>query len=214
MKKAVIFDMDGVVSDTQQFHAEVESNLLKRFGINMSPHEITEKYSGVSDEKMFREIFEKDNVQIPSLSDLIFDKWNLMGEIAKGRIQEIPGASNLIKELKKNKFKLAIASASTMLFINEVLIELKIQNYFDVLVSAQEVEHGKPAPDIFLLALKRLHVKPEEAIVIEDGRSGMIGAKKAKIKCVGLVKDTKQDYPADMLVADLDQITIQRIHLL
>lgn len=214
MKKAVIFDMDGVISDTQQFHGEVESNILKKFSISISPQEIAEKYSGVSDDKMFKEIFEKNNVQVPSITSLIFEKWDLMEKIAKGKIQEIPGATYLIRELKKNEFKLAVASASTTSFIQEVLADLKLTNDFDAIVSGQQVEYGKPAPDIFLLALKKLQVNPEDAIVIEDGRSGMLGAKNANIACIGLVQNITDDYPADKLVSNLNQITIELIHSL
>lgn len=213
-KKAVIFDMDGVVSDTQKFHAEVESLLLKEFGIHMEPDEITRIYSGVADEKMFAELFEKHNVKVASVADVVFRKWDLMRQVASGRITPIPHAVELIQQLKKEGFKLAIASASTKAFINEVMEALNIREYFDTIVSAQEVQHGKPAPDIFLLAAKRLGVQPEESVVIEDGRSGMIGATAANMKSIGLVTDIMADYPATKLVSSLQDVNIDIIHQL
>ena len=213
-KKAVIFDMDGVVSDTQKFHAEVESVLLKEYGIDLSPEKITKTYSGVADEKMFEELFEKHNVTVPSIDALVSRKWDVMRDLSRGRIEPIPHVLTLIQELKKEGFKLAIASASTKEFINEVMKELALENYFDELVSAQEVKQGKPAPDIFLLAASRLGVAPEESVVIEDGRSGMIGAKEANMKCIGLISNKEEDYPATIVVTSLDQIKLAQIHAL
>lgn len=209
MKSAIIFDMDGVVSDTQKFHAEAESAILSDYGIQMKPDEITERYAGVADDKMFQEIFEENGIkEYPPLDKIVFQKWDIMATIAYGRITPIPHAIELIYKLKRDNFKLAIASASTTLFINKVLNELEIKDNFDAIVSAQEVEHGKPAPDIFLLAASRLGVSPEDSVVIEDGRSGMIGAKEAGMKCIGLVSDAKADYPATRCVSSLSEITI------
>ena len=81
----------------------------------------------------------------------------------------------------------------------------------DALVSAQEVNHGKPDPDLFLLAAERLGVEPTECIVIEDGKSGMIAAKKANMFSIGLVKDIKADYPADRLVTELNDISVEEL---
>jgi len=214
-KNAVIFDMDGVVSDTQKFHAEVESLILRQHGIEMSPEAITKRYSGVADDVMFMEIFEEHAVNShPPIDEIVVDKWNKMATVAKGRITAIPHVVDLIRILKKEGFRLAIASASTTIFIQEVLDELDLNEFFDTTVSAQEVKHGKPAPDIFLLAAERLGVEPEACIVIEDGRSGMIGAKAAGIPCIGLVEDTSEEYPATVVVRSLDQITPDLIHSL
>ena len=214
MKKAIIFDMDGVISDTQQFHAEVESEILKRFEISMSPDEITYQYAGVSDEEMFAEIFEKHSIVVDDIQAVIFDKWEVMKEIAAGRVVAIPHAIDLITSFHRNGFKLAVASSSTLSFINYVVDSLSIRNMFDALVSAQEVTNGKPAPDIFLKAAKRLDVDPAFWVVIEDGRSGMIGARLAGMKSIGLVSNPKGDWPADLLVSSLAQIDVKVVHSL
>jgi HAD superfamily hydrolase (TIGR01549 family) len=110
--------------------------------------------------------------------------------------------------LKENGFPLAIASASIKSFINLVVKELGLENIFDVLVSSTEVAKGKPAPDIFLLAAKKLGADPENCIVIEDGIKGMEAAKNAGMKCIGLVADKNGAYPADILVNSLTEIKI------
>ncbi len=213
-KRAVIFDMDGVISDTQKFHSTVESLILKDLNILIKPKEISQKYAGVTDERMFAELLKKHGINVEVVKDIVLKKWALMQEFATGKIKPIPHAVPLIRTLKEAHFKLAIASASTMSFINEVVIDLHISRYFDAIVSAQEVKHGKPAPDVFLLAAQRLGVKPEAVVVIEDGRSGMMGATAAHMKSIGLVSNIAEDYPATKLVSSLNEITVEMIHQL
>ncbi|MBI2641939.1 HAD family phosphatase [Candidatus Roizmanbacteria bacterium] len=214
MKKAIIFDMDGVISDTQKFHATAEHTLLKKFGIEMDPEVITRKYAGISDEQMFREIFYKNRVVVNDIKDVIFDKWNIMGKLSRGKITAMPHALTCISLVKRGGLKLAIASASTRDFITHVLDSLHIKDTFDVVVSAQEVEYGKPAPDIFLLAASRLELEPKECIVIEDGLSGVVAARKAGMKSVGLVTNQNNSLPADLVVSSLNQITLDKIRML
>lgn len=205
--KAVIFDMDGVVSDTQKYQAEAESKLLLKSGIHMSPDEISAKYAGVSDREWFKDMFARADQPV-DLEKIVAQKWKIVFEIATGHIQPIEGAPALIKKLKENGFPLAIASASAKSFINLVMKELGLENIFDVLVSATEVTKGKPAPDIFLKAAKKLGVKPEDCTVIEDGIKGMEAAKNAGMKCIGLIKDKNGNYPADILVTSLNEVKI------
>lgn len=205
--KAVIFDLDGVLSDTQKFHAEVESALLKEFGVHLSPESITSMYAGVSDEEMFAEIFEKHGVTAASIGDVVRRKWDLMVQVARGSIVPVPHAVNLVRSLKRKGMKLAIASASSRTFIEEVVRVLGIKDCFSAIVSASEVARGKPAPDIFLLAARRLGVRPEESIVIEDGVRGMQGALAAGMKCIGLVSDASASYPATRIVVSLADVT-------
>ncbi len=211
-KKAVIFDMDGVISDTQELHAEVESALLNEYGIVMTPEEIAREYAGVSDRAMFRELFERYTVLTGSVEDVVRTKWERMHQAKDGRMVPIPNAISLIQDLKREGFKLAVASASPKAFIDEVLRTLRISAYFDAVVSAEEVAKGKPAPDIFLLAATLLGVAPHEVVVIEDGRSGMIGARAAGMACIGLVSSGSGDFPATALVSSLSEIQPGMIH--
>ena len=84
---------------------------------------------------------------------------------------------------------LGIASSAPINFIETVLSKLGLKEKFEVITSAEEVKYGKPNPEIFLLAAKKLNVNPQECVVIEDAEGGMTGAKKANMKCIGLVKE-------------------------
>ena len=209
--KAIIFDMDGVISDTQKLHALVEEEILRRYGVNLSPEEITQKYAGTTDREFFEKIFNDHNISV-DVENIIKEKWERMIKISKNNISPISGAVELIKNLRRNDFKLAIASASPHNFIKLVLEELNLKGKFDVIVSAEDVKFGKPNPEIFLLAVKKLRVKPEECIIIEDGINGIIAGKKAGMKCIWFTKEeNKTKVPADLIVNDLKELTIAKI---
>ncbi len=211
MAKAIIFDMDGVVSNTQKLHAKVEKQVLQNHGVHLTEKELTDEYAGMLDEEFFPMIIKKHRLPIkPEI--IIKEKWDKMWELTNDHVPEVPGATNLIKLLKSNNYKLAIASSSSIKFIKHILNRLGLENQFDTITSGNEVKHGKPEPDIFLLTAKRLDIEPQNCIVIEDGYSGMIAAKKSGMKCIGLVEDEKaRSYPADLLVTGLEQLTLQKI---
>ncbi len=210
--EAVIFDMDGVISDTQKIHSHVESLLLFKHGIHLSSDEITKRFSGVQTSKFFKELFDEHKIEV-DVSELMMIKWRTMLGTPRKNIKEIPGATKLIADLRRNELPLAVASASIKGFINFVLYNLKVLGAFKEVVSAYDdrVKKGKPEPDIFLLAAKRLGVDPEKSLVIEDGISGMIGAKKAGMKCIGLVPNRSWSTPADFNVESLSEITPELI---
>ena len=209
--KAVIFDMDGVISDTQIIHSQTESELLKSYGIEMHPDEITRKYAGVSNKEMFPEIFDNAHKEMPPLELLVEKKWRIIEDLVRGNVKEINGTREFIDSCRAHGIPLAVGSASRLIFIELVLQELGLWQKFDAITSAEEVKKGKPAPDLFLLAAARLSIAPENCVVIEDGISGMIAAKRAGMQCIGLVEDDKrQNYPADVLVLNLRDIAIKK----
>jgi HAD superfamily hydrolase (TIGR01509 family) len=213
MAKAVIFDMDGVISDTQEFQATIEESVLKKYGANLSSDEITKKYAGVSDKFFFSEIFKDSNIKTdPSIA--IKEKWDLVLQKGKNNIKPIPFTIDLIKTLKRENYKLAVASASIKEFIELVLSELKINKYFDAITSSREVKKGKPAPDVFILAAKKLNVSPIDCVVIEDGLSGIIGAGKAGMKTIFLNHHKRTDVKADLIISNMKELSPQKIESL
>ncbi len=202
--RAVIFDMDGVISDTQVVHAKIESELLRDYGIEISPDDITARFAGVADGEMFQQIFKEFGKAAPAIDGLIKEKWAKMNYLTHGNVREVSGTREFIERLKNFGIPLAVASASRLQFIEFVLSELGQRDKFNTIASAEEVEKGKPEPDLFLLAARRLSIMPEDCLVIEDGINGMAAAKRAGMRCVGLIqRGVDQQYPADLLVEDL-----------
>jgi HAD superfamily hydrolase (TIGR01549 family) len=205
---AIIFDMDGVISDTQKLHSKVEQEILSRFGINISSEEITKKYSGVKTSEFFDELL-KNQPQPYNLNELMEEKWKRMAELGEKSVEEIDGATELICRLYDAGFKMAVASASNQAYVKSVIQSLNLEKYFKFLASGDMVSKGKPNPEIFLLAASRLEANPENCLVIEDGMSGMQAAKIGKMKCIGLVKLKNNQYPTKNLVLSLKEITLE-----
>lgn len=208
--KAIIFDMDGVISDTQQLSAELEELSLKKYGIEIDAQELTRKYAGVPERDCAEIIFREYGKDI-DLDKFVEEKWANMLEFAKGRVLAVEGVMELIQQLKENNFKLAVASSSIPEFIELVLSELKVKDKFDVLTSGKEVKFGKPNPELFLLTAQKLGILPSECAVIEDAKSGVVAAKRAGMKCVWLTNLDlleKSECPADIMVRSLKKLRL------
>ena len=198
--------MDGVISDTQKLHSKVESELLSRFGINITPEEITRRFSGVRSREFFNDLLSKQNRKY-DISALMTEKWDKMEKLASESVDAIPSSINLIKMFYEMKLPLAIASSSNLKYIRSVLSKLGVINYFSTIASGDMVSKGKPDPEIFLLAASKINIPAEKCLVIEDGASGMEAARRGNMKCIGLVNDKNGNYPTKNLVTSLSEVT-------
>ena len=206
MIKGIIFDMDGVISDTQKLHSKTESELLARFGVNISPQEITKKYAGVRTKEFFNDLLSNQNKEY-DLDALMSEKWNEMERLASQSVDAVPGSIDLIKNFYNSNLPLAVASASNLKYVQSVLNALGVREYFSEVIGGDMVSKGKPDPESFLLAASKININPTQCLVIEDGISGMRAAKTAEMKCIGLVDDKTKTYPTQNLVTSLSEIT-------
>lgn len=208
MIEAIIFDLDGVISDTNSIHAQIESDLLKMIGIDMDPAEIIDRYAGVRTDHFFQELAERYDVKC-DVDKLIAEKNKKLFAAANKGINSIPGVIELITTAQNQGLNLAVASGSDKDFIELVLKKLNIADKFRAVVSSEEVDKGKPNPDIFLLAAQKLSVAPNKCVVIEDGINGILGAKAANMKCVGLTKN--KNVPADLIIDSFQELNITKL---
>lgn len=210
MKKAVIFDMDGVISDTQTGHSRVWSEALALYGIKISPEEITLRYAGAKSREIFTEILKQYGLE-KYVEDALREKDRLHALRAGKSVLPIRGVRVLIKKLQRDGRDLAVASGGGRENVEWVLEQLKLREFFPVVTTADDVMHGKPSPDLFLLAAKMMSRDPADCIVIEDSRNGMLAAHLAGMHCVGLVsnRDDHENYPADQLVESLTELDLR-----
>lgn len=208
--KAVIFDMDGVIIDSEPIHFETDMETLKYFGCKISTKEL-EKYVGTTNEYMYTDI--KRNFKLDqSLEEII----NYRSKLVKRKIiylelEPIKGIKELLMELKRRNIDTAIASSSPKDFIDTVIDKFKLQEYFKYIVSGEEVKKGKPYPDIYIETSKKLGVHPDKCIVIEDSKNGILAAKAAGMLCIGLknINSGNQDLSnADIIVNSIKEIKI------
>ena len=214
--KAVIFDMDGVIIDSEPIHFEVDMQTMREFGVNISKDELN-KYVGTTNEYMLNDLINKYKIQ-KSIKEILEYKMELtIRRIKETKINAISGIPELLISLKHNNIKTAIGSSSPKELIITVIEKFQLGKYFDCIVSGDKVKEGKPKPDIYLEVSKRIGVNPEECIVIEDSRNGVLAAKNAGMKCFGFrnVNSGNQDLSkADIIVDSIRNIDIEIIKVL
>lgn len=209
--KAIIFDMDGVIIDSEPLHFMSDKMTMKDFGFKITDEELN-KYVGVANPVMWSELREKYNIPA-SVEELMFKqmyyKKALFGDSG---LRCIEGIESLLESLKDSNIKIGLASSSPREFIELILNNLGIIEYFEITVSGEEVEKSKPAPDIFLKAAELLKVHPSACVVIEDSGNGVRAAKEAGMKCIGYLNphSGKQDLGlSDILVNSIKDIDCQ-----
>ena len=184
MLKGVIFDMDGVIINSEPQHYEAYVMFCGDYGVEF-PYEIYKSFIGSTHAKVCQ--YMKEHFAIPVSEEEMQEKLRQYREYlveTKG-YEEIAGIKELIKDLHKNGMKLAIASSSPEKEIHKVVKSLRLESYFTKLVSGEKVAHPKPAPDVFLKAAKELELSVEECIIIEDSGNGVKAAKAAGIPAIG-----------------------------
>lgn len=205
----VIFDMDGVIADTQHIHARVEAETLASYGLEIDPLEISRRFSGISGKDMFATLFAERNLPSPycqEVSDRIFAQFCECASEFRG----IGGTVTRIRELH-GRIPLAVASATRPQGIELILRTIGVFEHFTAIASSREVARGKPAPDVFLLAAGKIGIRPENCVVVEDGVAGMIAAKAAGMRCIALVRaDMPRELPkVDLVTDDLRKVPIE-----
>jgi HAD superfamily hydrolase (TIGR01509 family) len=183
--KAVIFDMDGVIVDSEPIHHRVERQLFEKYGLAISQEE-HQTFIGVSTRDMWSQIKIKHKLQLP-IDELVQlrDRFFLHELKRIETLPAVPHVLELIAELFHQKIKLILASSSAEDIIRYTLNKLKVIDKFDHLVSGENFKNSKPSPEIFLKAIQLAEVQADECIVIEDSFNGVTAAINAGIRVIG-----------------------------
>lgn len=184
--EAVIFDMDGVIIDSEPIHYICSNKFLEPYKIELD-REKYDTYIGASCKVMWSDVRETHNLN-ESVEEIIskeFDIFLNYLQEGKGKIHPIEGIRSLLELLKKEGVTIGLASSSSMKNINTVLDLFDIQDYFSIKVTGYDLERSKPDPEIFIKTAGLLNVDPTKCIVIEDSKNGVTAAKRAGMKCIG-----------------------------
>jgi len=207
--QAVIFDMDGVLIDSEPIHYATDKILLEELNISV-PDNYLDKFVGTTNPFMWSQILKEFRIN-KDLQEILDKQLALKIKILEeGNYHPISGIIELLISNKKHNTAMAVASSSSILFIKAVLTKLKIDKYFKLYVSGEEVKKSKPEPDIFLKTAEMLQIHPTECIVIEDSENGVIAAKKARMKCIGYINPNSgnQDLSeATIVINDFNALT-------
>lgn len=194
----MIFDMDGVLIDSEPLYVEMNDELFAELGVSMTREEY-HRFVGMSSPLMWKIIRDEHSLPQSVESLMSMEKERIHRLLCSDRISSpVGGVENLLEEFKRAGYPMCVASSSARKNVEAVLNKLDLRRYFASLTCGEDVKHGKPAPDIFLKAAASIGVKPEYCTVIEDSANGLMGAKSAGMKCVAYAgdADSKQDFSA------------------
>jgi beta-phosphoglucomutase len=204
--KACIFDLDGVIVDTAKYHYLAWKRLAEELGFYFSPEQ-NERLKGVSRMRSLEILLEVGGKKLSQKEmEKAADKKNrwYVEFISKITPDEIlPGAYELLIELKTNKIKRALGSASKN--ARTILDRLELNRFFDAVIDGNKVSKAKPDPEVFLKAAEELKIIPEECIVFEDAQAGIEAAINGKMRCIG-VGDYELLRQADLVVPNLANV--------
>jgi beta-phosphoglucomutase len=191
MTKAIIFDMDGTLVDNIPFHKDAWLLFLKKHNISFDPQSFKAQNHG-NIEEMIRRFFGQD-ITDEKVRELGQEKEQIYRELYKKYIKEISGLTDLLNEMKNQGIIAALATMGDKPNIDFVLDELKIRPYFYSITGGHEISKGKPDAEIFELAIKKMNLKNTDCIVIEDSQDGVISARQAGIKVIGITTSHTAD---------------------
>lgn len=212
MLKAVIFDMDGVIVDSEPLHIKAERMLFAPLGIDVSDEEL-QSYMGRTPQILLADIIRKYGLDT-TLDEVYPKHKENLAKLYRDEVKPIPGALDTIHSLRSSDIDLAIASSSDLLLISTVLDKFELDEKFASYVSGEEVKNVKPHPDIFLEAAQRLGVRPKECVVVEDSNAGVRAAKSAGMTCIGFESPNSPNQDLDLADLVVDDLTDLRVDLL
>lgn len=185
MIKAVIFDMDGVIINSEPYWREAEMDVFNKIGVQMTEEMCIEMKGTKIDEvvKHWYSVYPWNGLTLKEVEVKIIDKVN---SLVKEKGEPMTGLMGLLEYLKSNNIKIGLATSSLFSIMDVVLDKLKIRDYFDVTHSAEAEKAGKPAPDVYLGAALKLRVSPADCIAIEDSYTGLLSAQAAGMFTIAL----------------------------
>lgn len=212
----VIFDLDGLLADTEPIYFEAMNTIASKHGKEFTM-ELKKQVMGKAGILSMRLL--KDSLGLPeSVEEMLIERAKLCKGIANSKgIKAMPGAFKTIDMVDNAGFKKAIASSSHKKWVKLVLEKLEIYNRFDVVITGDDVALGKPSPDVFLVAAKKLGLKNGQCIILEDTVVGVEAAKKANIKCIAIPNkyNSEMDFSGATLVIksleNLDEAIIKKL---
>jgi HAD superfamily hydrolase (TIGR01509 family) len=207
--RAIIFDMDGVLVDSEPLINAAAIAMFKEKGLVVQPTDFL-PFVGAGEERYIGGVAEK--YQFPlDLAAAKHRTYEIYLDLVPSQLEPFPGASDLVVACRKSDLLIAVASSADKIKVLANLQKLNLPpEFWDTVIVADQVKHQKPAPDIFLAAARNLRARPEECVVLEDAVNGIRAAKAARMRCVAVATT----FPAERLQeADVVREKISQVRL-
>lgn len=210
MNYGIIFDMDGVLVDSEPVWMAVEQDIyLKQYGVQLTSDDFIDS-AGIRVDKLLATHHQRYSLPMEDVPQRAIDVVTEVGRRIQSSPIPMPGVFELLETIKQHGLPMVVASSSPKKQIARVLEALNITHYFSHQVSAEGLVNGKPHPAVFLLAAEKLGLTPEQCIVIEDAINGMVAAKAAEMKVI-VMPDPEQRSDRRFALADAKVDSLNQI---
>ena len=212
MKQAILYDVDGLMVDSEQLGIRTVERIMQRYDVQLTDTE-KQGFIGITDEKFYRELLASRGLDL-DVKQILREHFDLYeGDLPN--VQVFQGVAASFERFTP-RYKLAVVSGSTLYQVN-IILQIVGSPKMDVKVTCDDVEQSKPDPQPYLTAAQRLQVEPRNCVVLEDATSGVISAKRAGMKVIGvrIGNQGRQDLSqADRIVETLDEVTLGLVEYL
>ncbi len=226
MLKAVIFDFDGVIADAGPVHLKAFQVVLREVRIELTEKEYYDKYLALDDKTCFAEVLKDRGRGFDKtlINDLTYRKSKYYDEFIREKLIIFPGVIDFVNKLS-SKYPISIGSGALRGEIEFILESIGLRKKFSIIVSADEIENCKPAPDVYIRVLQLINqldplnsstVYPNECLVVEDSIAGITAARSARMKCLAVTNSYPAEklFEANMIVKSLEGLKIEDIEKL
>jgi mannitol-1-/sugar-/sorbitol-6-/2-deoxyglucose-6-phosphatase len=217
MTNTVIFDMDGLLVDSEPYWQEAGIEYLKEFGVSLS----LEQYyvtTGLRTKEWLEYWFSYFGIDMKHAAEAGPKMESMAIEKIRTSAKQMPGVRDVLSLFEKRGFNIGLATSSSNRLIDVIVDKLDIRSFFKAYSSAEHLEYSKPHPEVYLNCADKLNASPTECICFEDSFNGMISAKAARMKCVVVPEPTFFDQPkwaaADLKLSSLEHFSEKQLDLL
>ena len=211
--RALIFDFDGLILDTETPLKLSWQNIYRQHGLVVPAEEWAGLLGAFADPPQAYDLLERHLGRPIDRESIRLERLRYEMELLAGE-EVLPGVRRLVSEARDRGIRLAVASSSDRAWVGDHLVRLGLRPFFDVVVCAEDVEHTKPAPDLYAAALDDLQVTAGEAIALEDSVHGAQSAKRAGLYCVVIPNRVTRHLPnphADLILQSLSDTTLDSL---
>jgi beta-phosphoglucomutase family hydrolase len=203
MSRAVLWDLDGTLVDSEEFHWQSWEHALGQDGVRVSREQFQATF-GQRNDRILRGWLgaESSDERINRIAEAKEAEYRRLAQVHG--LTPLPGAAEWLVRLQADGWKQAIASSAPRQNVQVMLAALHLERYFDAIVASEDVTRGKPDPQVFLAAAARLAVPPARCIVVEDAAAGIEAARRAAMRSIGVSRTVTLD--ADLFVRSLEDV--------
>ncbi len=190
--QAVIFDMDGVLIDSEPLHIELETKMIIELNIPLNK-EMYYRFAGTTSLSMWKILVDESKLdKNPKMLSAQSDRRFIDILLTTNKVNLFDGVKDVLSKLKGLGIPLALASSSSKEVVNAVLNKFDLEGFFNVVVTGSDVQHSKPHPEIFLKASQMINISPSHCVVVEDSPNGIKAAKLAGMNCIGFASPSNK----------------------